>query len=52
MLTSVLVILGGVLFSSVAGCDGCGGGLFMWMVLVGSCVEHELSDGCGAGAAR
>ena len=49
VLTFVLVILGVVLFSSVAGCDGCGGGLFMWMVLVGSCVEHELSSCCGAG---
>ena len=49
VLTFVLVILGVVLFSSVAGCDGCGGGLFIWMVLVGSCVEHELCSCCGAG---
>ena len=49
VLTFVLMILGVVLFSSVAGCDGCGGGLFMWMVLVGSCVEHELSSCFGAG---
>ena len=49
VLTFVLVILGVVLFSSVAGCDGCGGGLFMWMVLVGSGVKQELCSCCGAG---
>ena len=48
VLTFVLVILGVVLISSAAGCDGCGGGLCTLMELVVSCVEHELSSCCGA----
>ena len=49
VLTFVLVILGVVLFSSGAGCDGGGGGLCMWIVLIGSGVEQELCSCCGAG---
>ena len=47
--TFVLVILGIVIFSSGAGCDGGGGGLCMWIVLIGSGVEQELCSCCGAG---
>ena len=47
--TFVLVILGAVVFSGGAGCDGGGGGLCMWMMLVGSGVEQKLSSCCGAG---
>ena len=44
----MLVIIGIVVFSGGAGCDG-GGGLCMWMMLVGSGVEQKLSSCCGAG---
>ena len=49
VVTFLLVILGVVLVSSGAGCDGGGVGLFMWMVLVGSGVEQELCSCFGAG---